>query len=142
MLLSTSLKLSTFVLCVTFSFLIYSKLIIEKKLVINNKKKVDIEDELEKLKFPKIGKNKDDIEGGSYNYLLSMPIYNLTMEKIEELKNQKEEKETEYKTLENISIETLWVSELDKLEKEYDKWLNHRVKLDKGGKTKKIKKIK
>ncbi len=117
-------------------------LIIEKKLVINNKKKVDIEDELEKLKFPKIGKNKDDLYEGSYNYLLSMPLYNLTMEKIEELKNQNDEKETEYKILENTSIETLWLNELTKLEKEYDKWLSHRIKVDKGLKDKKNKKTK
>ena len=117
-------------------------LIVEKKLIVNNKKKSDIEDELEKLKFPKIGKNKDDTEGGSYNYLLSMPIYNLTMEKIEELKNQKNEKETEYKELENTPIETLWITELNKLEKEYDKWLSNRIKLDKGNKPSKDKKNK
>ena len=115
-------------------------LIVEKKLIINNKKKSDIEEELETLQFPKIGKNKDDKEVGTYNYLLSMPIYNLTMEKIEELKNQKNDKETEYEELENTTIETLWINELNKLEKEYDKWLSHRIKTDKGKLSKKIKK--
>lgn len=117
-------------------------LIIEKKLVVNNKKRSEIEEDLEKLKFPRIGKNKDDTEGGTYNYLLSMPIYNLTTEKIEELKNQKEEKETEYNLLENTTIETLWLNELNKLEKEYDKWLAQRIKTDKGGKLGKEKKSK
>jgi DNA topoisomerase-2 len=114
-------------------------LIIEKKLVVNNKKKCDIEEELEKLKFPKIGKNKDDIGSGTFNYLLGMPIYNLTTEKIEELKNQQTEKETEYNELENTTIETLWLNELNKLEKEYDKWLIQRIKTDKG--SKKLKKL-
>jgi len=115
-------------------------LIVEKKLVVNNKKKSDIEEELEKLNFPKIGKNKDDIEGGSYNYLLSMPIYNLTTEKIEELKNQQSEKETEYTELEKTTIEMLWLNELNKLEKEYDKWLSQRIKIEKGSKISKDKK--
>jgi DNA topoisomerase-2 len=108
-------------------------LIVEKKLIVNNKKKSDIENELEKLKFPKFGKNNDDTNkeiGTSYNYLLGMPIYNLTMEKIEELKNQKEEKEIEYEQLKNTTIENLWLNELNKLEKEYDKWLSHRIKMD------------
>lgn len=114
-------------------------LIVEKKLIVNNKKKNDIEDELMHLKFPKMGKNKDDIDGISYNYLLSMPIYNLTTEKIEELQKQKDEKESEYDILENTTIKTLWLNELNKLEKDYDKWLSKRIKNDKDNKLKKNK---
>jgi hypothetical protein len=44
--------------------------------------------------------------------------------------------------LENTSIETLWLNEFNKLEKEYDKWLSHRIKVDKGVKDKKNKKTK
>jgi DNA topoisomerase-2 len=62
-------------------------MVVEKKLEINNKKKLEIEEKLEKLKFSKIGKSKDDTKL-SYDYLLTMPIYNLTQEKIEELKKQ------------------------------------------------------
>ena len=102
-------------------------LIVNKKLIINNKKKCDIEEELENLDFPKLGKNEEL----SYNYLLSMPLYNLTIEKIEELKKQKEDKETEYEELQNKSIESIWLDELEKLEKEYNKWISHKSTVDK-----------
>jgi len=89
-------------------------LIVEKKLEINNKKKVEIEAELLTKKFPKID--------NSYNYLLTMPIYNLTNEKIEELKKQKNEKETEFNSLVEKTPEKLWLTDLENLEESYDKW--------------------
>jgi DNA topoisomerase-2 len=101
-------------------------MIVDKKIVVNDKKKIDIETELEKHKFPRLGKNKNDTDV-SYNYLLSMPIYNLTREKIEELKKQQHDKETQYDELVSLSVETIWLNELNQLEKEYDKWLTHKV---------------
>jgi DNA topoisomerase-2 len=89
-------------------------LIVEKKLEINNKKKVEIEADLQTKKFPKID--------NSYNYLLTMPIYNLTNEKIEELKKQKNEKETEFNALVEKTPEKLWLTDLEILEESYDKW--------------------
>jgi DNA topoisomerase-2 len=94
-------------------------LIIDKKLIVNNKKKTDLEEELEKLKFPRLGKNKNDNDL-SYNYLLGMPIYNLTKEKIDELKEQELDKQTEFDILDKMSITDIWLNELIKLEKEYD----------------------
>ena len=102
-------------------------LIVEKKLVINNKKRENIEIELEKLEFPKLGNNNDI----SYNYLLSMPLYNLTLEKIDELKNQKQNKEVEYNELKNTTLELLWINELNKLEKEYKKLQISKIKSEK-----------
>jgi DNA topoisomerase-2 len=98
-------------------------MIVDKKLIINNKKRSELETELEKLKFDKLGKNKAD-----YDYLLSMPIYNLTIEKIEELKKQEKDKETEYEELDKLSIEQIWLNELNKLEKEYEKFVNNKMK--------------
>jgi len=102
-------------------------MIVNKKLIVNNKKRSELEDELEKLKFPKLGKNNSDSDI-NYNYLLGMPIYNLTQEKIEELKKQQEDKENQYEELNNLSIEKLWLNELNKLEKEYIKFINHHNK--------------
>jgi DNA topoisomerase-2 len=65
----------------------------------------------------------------SYDYLLSMPLYNLTKEKIEELKKQEENKQSEYDILDKLEISDIWLSELDKLEKEYDSWINERHKV-------------
>jgi DNA topoisomerase II len=96
-------------------------MIVDKKLIVNNRKREEIEQDLIKHKFDK---DKDN----SYNYLLSMPIYNLTVEKIEELKKQKDDKETQYEELSKTTIEQIWLNELDKLEKEYEKWISSKIK--------------
>ena len=59
-------------------------MVIEKKIEINNKKKAELEEKLESKKFHQLSINSKP----SYDYLLSIPIYNLTFEKIEKLKNQ------------------------------------------------------
>ena len=110
-------------------------MIIENKLNINNKKKHEIEKELVEYKFHKI----DD----SYNYLLSMPIYNLTQEKIEELKKQKKEKQSEYDNLVEMKIEDLWLNDLDIFEKAYDSWTEAKKEKENNSiSQKKVKKIK
>lgn len=86
-------------------------MVVEKKLIVNNRKKIDIEGDLIKHKFPKLGDNND------YNYLLGMPIYSLTYEKIEELKKQINIKETEYNNLMNKTGKDLWKDELNELKK-------------------------
>ena len=113
-------------------------MISDKKLIINNKKKSELEEELEELKFPKMGKYKKDTDI-SYNYLLSMPIYNLTKEKIDELKEQENDKQIDYNNLNNLQINDIWLSELDKLEKEYDSWMKHKTDSTKVKKVKKNK---
>ena len=119
-------------------------MVVEKKLEVNNKKRSEIEEKLEKNKFPKLGRSKDDTKT-SYDYLLSMPIYNLTYEKIEELKKQHEDKEAEYEELNCKSPQDIWSVELDVLEEEYTKWYNKKVQDAKDStikkKSKKSKKI-
>ncbi len=87
-------------------------MIVNKELRVNNKKKSEIEEQLIKHKFEK--------HENSYSYLLSMPIYNLTQEKIEELKTQEKNKQIEYDMLIKKTINELWLDDLDKLEDEYD----------------------
>jgi len=95
--------------------------IIENKLEINNKKKNDIELKLIELGFPKLGKNKDD-DKVSYDYLLSLPVYNLTKEKIDELKKNKNDKDVEFNELNDLSSEEIWSNELDLLLEKYEHW--------------------
>ena len=110
-------------------------MIINKKLEINNKKKSEIEEKLIELKFIKI----ED----SYNYLLSMPIYNLTQEKIEELKKQEKEKQTEYDTLVKMKPQDLWLTDLDNFENAYDYWIQiKKEKENNNDAQKKVKKAK
>jgi DNA topoisomerase-2 len=120
----------------------FIKMIVKKEIEINNKKKNDIEDILIKHKFPKLSNSKDEKE--SYNYLLSMPIYNLTFEKIQELEKQQKNKETEYEDLDNKSIKDIWLEELEYLQTKYNEWVVEKQSIkhgevikSKGKKTKK-----
>jgi DNA topoisomerase-2 len=98
----------------------FIKEIINKTLIINNKPKKDIESELEKKKYPKMNisnyqSNEDD---KSYDYLLGMNLYSLTLEKIKELENQEKEKQTTYDTLKKKTAEDIWKEELEELKTE------------------------
>lgn len=116
-------------------------MIVEKKIDINNKKKIDIEAILEKNKFPLIGSKKDDTKV-SYDYLLNMNLYSLSMEKIEELKETEKEKKEEYETLNAKTPEKIWTEELDILEAKYTKWYKKHLDEVSGDSKKKVKKNK
>lgn len=94
---------------------------LNKEIKIENRKKADLIKKLEKLEFPEIDT--------SYDYLLGMPLWNLTFEKVEELKKQKNLKEIEYNNLKNKNIEDIWLEELDVLVEKYNDWIETR-KLD------------
>ena len=100
-------------------------MVIEKKLEINNKKRDIIEQSLEKNKFPKLGINID--AKPSYDYLLAMPIYNLTFEKIEELKKQLEDKQSEYDELKEKPEHKIWLEELNLLLEEYKSFYQNKL---------------
>lgn len=51
-----------------------------------------------------------------YDYLLNMPIFSLTLEKVEDLMKQLKEKERELETLKSITIETMWLKDIEKVE--------------------------
>jgi DNA topoisomerase-2 len=109
-------------------------LVIDKKINVNNRKKSEIETDLESHDFPRIKNN--------FDYLLSMPIYNLTFEKVEELKKQKQDKETEYNELKEKTINIMWMEELEKLEQVLDVFEEQRESERSDSKPVKTKKIK
>ena len=88
---------------------------LEGKIVIENKKKVVLVKCLKDFKFPLV----DD----KYDYLLGMPLWNLTYEKVKELQKQMKDKEKEYKTLNKKSAENIWLEELNLLKNKYMKWV-------------------
>ncbi|KAH7884005.1 DNA topoisomerase [Phlebopus sp. FC_14] len=123
----------------------FVKMIVDKELVVSNRKKVDILAELRKLKFrpfPKVLKAKpaadaedvvnpaeedeDEAEEASaagstdYDYLLAMPIWSLTKEKIEKLLQQAAEKEAELMALLERTPISLWNEDLDNFLKEWE----------------------
>jgi DNA topoisomerase-2 len=85
-------------------FIIYY---IENKISIHKKSKDEIIQQLESFSFPRI----DD----SYSYLLSMPIYALTEEKISSLSNDINTYKQQIETLSNKTSKDIWMDELNKL---------------------------
>ena len=95
-------------------------MVVEEEIIINKRKKSEIEVDLVTHEFPKLSNKGEEDESTStstlsYNYLLNMPIYQLTFEKIEELKQKMDEKQNEYNTLEGITPVDIWRTELNSL---------------------------
>jgi DNA topoisomerase-2 len=85
--------------------------IIAKTLEINNKKKDDIITHLKTHSYP------------TYDYLLRMPIYSLTLERKQELETSLQKAKQSMKTLELTSSVDIWMQELSEFESQYDKFL-------------------
>ncbi|CAG9330918.1 unnamed protein product [Blepharisma stoltei] len=142
--------------------------VINNELIINKKQKAILitelkrkgfttKSELEKIfKDPKIHQvedketeqeNDEVVESGTikakeYDYLLGMPLWSLTYEKVEQLKKEEQEKIHELETLKNTSIYDMWGKDLDELKKVIEEeWENEERERNKvpavKGKTKK-----
>ena len=117
--------------------------IVEGKMEIRNKKKSVIHDMLENEKYPKLGKI-GAVEGEpgvslSYDYLLTMDLYKLSYEEVEELKKKRDAKQTEYDILMNKKPTDLWIEDLDEFEKTYKIVLDEYDKTQVASKPKKKK---
>ena len=88
----------------------FIKAVVDGDIVVNKQKKDKVIAQISK--FDKI-KPVD----GSYEFLLQMPIYQLTYEKMEELKKQIEEGKEEYKKTKETSIQDMWLADLKELQK-------------------------
>ena len=105
----------------------------------------DIYEQLETrgyIKFPKDSKNLDDEDCElTYDYLLNMMIRTLTKKKIEELKKLHDNKETEYKELEQKTEFDLWKEDIEEFKKVYAKSMKEfKKEMDSGGKVESSKK--
>lgn len=90
---------------VDYSRYLFIKLITEDKLVISKRKKADVVADLEKVQHII---QKD----GSYDYLLRLPIINMTVEELAKLENRIKESKDKLDLLINTSPTELWVKEL------------------------------
>ena len=61
------------------------------------------------------GSGKDKGDASDYNYLLSMALWSLTLERVQDLKAQRDAKKEELAALLKLSIEDLWRTDLDNL---------------------------
>lgn len=89
---------------------IFIKSIVDGVIVVNNKKKEDIITQLETV--DKIIQQED-----SYDYLLRMPVYSLTNEKMAELKNTIIAMKKTLEEVKETLIEDMWLKDLEELEK-------------------------
>lgn len=115
-------------------------LIVEDKLVVRKKKKTEIVNEMYKLGFTPMSKinqiriasklepdipvvnseenpNEEEEEEGAvkareYDYLLSMPLWSLTLEKVSELLKNKEEKVKEIEILNKTDEKDIWQNDM------------------------------
>ncbi|PMD50714.1 putative DNA topoisomerase 2 [Hyaloscypha bicolor E] len=115
--------------------------IIENKLVVSKKKKPVLVAELRKRDyeaFPKVtgaqkaGETDDVVENEEevaadedsgardFDYLLGLPIWSLTQERVDKLKNQMVSKKEEYDALEKLSEKDLWCQDLDAFVAEWE----------------------
>lgn len=91
----------------------FIKSIIDGKLKINNRPKLDIIEDLTKLKFEKID--------NGYEYLLNMSIQSMTKEKYESLLNEVNQNEIAQKEIESQEPIQMYVSDLKELRKKLTK---------------------
>jgi DNA topoisomerase-2 len=88
--------------------------VIEDRLKIMNVKQADVISYLKINKFP-------TYDNDSYDYLIKMPIHNLTYEKKEELMKTLKNKQDYADKVSNTDIKTMWLNDLDDFEKAYNK---------------------
>lgn len=115
-------------------------MIIDKELIVSNRKKVDIVSDLRKHKFrpfpkvttakasgetePALEDEEDEEESNGnasdFDYLLGMPIWSLTQEKVRKLNEQAGDKEVELLALLKKSPQDLWNKDLDHFLEEWE----------------------
>lgn len=81
---------------------------------------------------------KFDVVDGDFKYLIKMPMDSVTDEKVAIIMKDKENAVFELEQLRNTSLEELWLSELDVLDKDYKTYKNYRENVQ-CGEAKKIK---
>jgi DNA topoisomerase-2 len=89
----------------------FIKAILDEKLKINNVSKLDIIHSIEEMGL--------DMIDGSYDYLLRMPIYSLTKELFEKLKEDFMTKKAEIKVLEETDPKEMYLDDLNDLKKKF-----------------------
>jgi DNA topoisomerase-2 len=104
-------------------------MVVEDKIIIRKQKKSVLEEKLNELGFPILSSGSSKTE--NYDYLLGMELWNLTYEKVEELKKKHREKQSEYDALKNKTPEDMWLEELQQLEMAYNKWVSAKEILKK-----------
>jgi len=107
--------------------------IFSKEIIIEKQKKDTVIARLEQLKFPKLAKNIKNPDR-SYSYLTELPLWCLTLEKIEELKKELKDIQKVLQDYMSKTVQDIWNEELDEFVDTYNKWVDelneHQAKED------------
>jgi DNA topoisomerase-2 len=102
--------------------------ILNKEIIIERRKKELIIEDLVKFNYPELSTNINNKP--SYDYLTTIPLFSLTLEKIDELENDFNNKSEELESYRNLTVQDMWIYELDTFEKLYNKWISNRFNDD------------
>jgi len=91
----------------------FIQLVVDGTIVINNRKK--------DLILKDIEKNGIQSLNDSYDHLLSIPVYNFTKEKVDELKEKLKTKKIELKDYSSMTAGEIWLQDLEELESELER---------------------
>ena len=126
--------------------------ILEKKLVkLSNKARyiqetldsvIDLRRKKAQVVTGLLTERKFDLIDGDYKYLIKMPMDSVTEENVASIMKDKENAVKELERLKKTSLEKMWLSELDTLEKEYTTYKSYREKVQSGSGSVKVKVIK
>nr|KYP71391.1 DNA topoisomerase 2 [Cajanus cajan] len=88
--------------------------VVNGEIIVSNRKKAELLIELQQKGFTPMPRK------GDYEYLLSMSIGTLTLESVQKLLAEKDEKEKEFEILKATPSKSMWLKDLDELEKKLD----------------------
>lgn len=107
--------------------------VINEEVKVSKMRKAELEEYLANNQYPLLH--------DKYDYILRIPIYNLTTDKVTELEHDISKAEGLHKAIETQTEQQMWIEELDVLVKEYDvfldSYLHTQEKLSKKGLRKK-----
>lgn len=81
-----------------------------------------------------------DLLDGDFKYLIKMPMDSVTQENVDKILKEKSDAETELELLKKTTLEAMWLSELEYLQKEYNVYKKLRESIQ-NGETKQTKKV-
>lgn len=92
----------------------FIKAVVNEEVKVSTLKKVELEQYLETHSYLLVNDN--------YDYLLKIPIYNLTKDKVAEIEDEYKKAEQNLNDIKNKTEKQMWLEELDIFEKEYIKF--------------------
>jgi len=97
--------------------------VLNDELDIRKHTKLQLQEWLEQKDFKKT-------ENGDYNYLIGMPLYQITKDMVDQLNKSCDDKKTDYQIVLEKTIEDMWLEDLSELDKEVDKHLLKSISIN------------